>query len=46
MCVTKYSHQLILVHIATHGLWTSNKSINQKNLKIANVVDKICFGRT
>ena len=28
-----------------HGLWTPNKGINQRNLKIwAYVADKICFG--
>ena len=30
-----------------HGLLTPNEGINQRNLKFwANVVDKICFGRT
>ena len=30
-----------------HGLRTPNESINQRNLKImADVADKICFGRT
>ena len=31
----------------THGLRTPNEGINQRNLKIlADVADKICFGRT
>jgi hypothetical protein len=30
-----------------HGLRTPNEGINQRNLKImADVADKICFGRT
>ena len=34
-------------YVYMHGLRIPNECINQRNLKIwADVVDKICFGRT
>ena len=34
-------------HLVGHGLRTANESINQRYLKnLADVADKICFGRT
>ena len=34
-------------HDFNHGLRTPNEGINQRNLKnLADVADKICFGRT
>ena len=41
------AHQDFLVVPNTHGLRTPNEGINQRNLKnLADVADKICFGRT
>ena len=35
------------IKCVSHGLWTPNEGINQRNLEILDdVADKICFGRT
>ena len=41
----RYARRAVILCI--HGLRTHNEGINQRNMKIwADVVDKICFGRT
>ena len=47
--INTYEYRPVIGQVAcdqSHGLWTPNEGINQRNMKIwADVAGKICFGR-